>query len=427
MTGGPLSSEAERTAQDHTHKVLLIALAAVFLFGAFLRIYPTTNYTSSSKVDPQHPNIRQIGFDEDCYRRYLMSLDAKGLTSYPELAHSYLVGQPKLEFAILPPMRLTFLSLGYFWQLATSASPLASLHAVSCLFTVLAFIVGGLFAWRLGGLTKALGVTALMSCAPLQIQLAQRAYIDGVFVFWTILTLWLLWENLRAARHYWLLAAYTVSLAFMVMTKENAAFVFAAIIGIMILNRWLRFGEITPWLVLATFIGPLLGLIGLTLAAGGIHTLIDIYRLNIERSHVLPYAIKTGDGPWFRYVLDLMLISPLITLLALGGFLNIRPADKPAVYFALFIAFTYLIMANVPYGMNLRYASIWDMPLRWLAFAQLSAVDARMPRRFGLYFTVSAVTLLCVVDLTHYFVFFARHGLYDPIPEAMLRILNILK
>ena len=356
-----------------------------------------------------------------------MTLDAKGLTGYPAVARAYVTLQPELPFAILPPMRLTFLGIAYLWHVTTKASPLVSLHAVSCLFTVLAFAVAGLFAWRLGDLTSALGITALMSCAPLQIQLAQRAYIDGIFAFWTILTLWLLWENLRAPRHYGLLAAYAGSLALMVMTKENAAFVFAAIIGLIVLNQWIHFGKATPALLVATCIGPLLGLVGLIVAAGGINTLIDVYRLNVEKSNVLPYAIATGDGPWFRYAFDLLLISPVVTLVAIAGFLNIRRGDKASAYLALFIGFTYFIMANVKYGMNLRYTSIWDMPLRWLAFGQLAAVAATMPRRFGRSFIIFSVVLLCSLDLHHYFLFFAQNGLYDPIPESMLRILNILK
>jgi hypothetical protein len=34
----------------------------------------------------------------------------------------------------------------------------------------------------------------------MQIQLAQRAYVDGVFAFIAVLMLWLLWENMRIKR-----------------------------------------------------------------------------------------------------------------------------------------------------------------------------------------------------------------------------------
>lgn len=423
----PTGKSAEQIALGRSSKLVIITLIIVLVVGVFLRIYPMSSHTPSSKVDRYHPGTSQIGFDEDCYRRYLMMLDANGLTGYPAVARGYLTLQPKLSFAILPPMRVTFLVLAYLFQLSTKASPLASLHCVSCLFTVLALAISAIFAWRLGGPTSALGVAALMSFAPLQIQLAQRAYIDGIFAFWTLLVLWMLWENLRAPRHYRLLVAYAVGLAFLVMTKENAAFVFAGVLGLIVFNRWLRFGEVTVQLLVATLVGPLLGVFGLILAAGGFHTLVDIYRLNVSQSQVLPYAIKTGDGPWFRYALDLVLVSPVLTLIAVAGMLNMRRGDRVTAYLALFVGITYLVMANVKYGMNVRYASIWDMPLRWIAVGQLSAVSAIMPRRIGTYFPAIAVGLLCLLDLHQYFLFFVKHGLYDPIPESMLRILNILK
>lgn len=427
MTESTSRPTFEQGGEAHLSKPLWLCLFVVFAFGVFIRIYPTTNHTPSAKADRVHPNVSQIGFDEDCYRRYLMTLEAKGLQGYPEMARNYVATQPKLSSAILPPTRVTFLVSSYLCYLVSNASPLACLRAVSCAFGILSLIVAGLFAWRLGGPIKTVAIVALLSCAPLEIQMAQRAYIDGIFACWTLLALWLLWENLQEPNQLGWLAAYTLGLMFMVLTKENAAFVFAAIFGIIVLNRWIGFGKVTWKLLAATFVGPSLGVLLLIIAAGGLQTLIDVYRINVEKSMVLPYAIQTGDGPWHLYILDLLLISPVVTLLALAGFLNSRPGDKPGMYFVLFITFTYLIMMNVKYGMNLRYASIWDMPMRWLAVGTLTDVAGRLPKRIGRYFLPGAIFMLCALDLNHYFVFFARHGLYDPIPEYMLRILNILK
>jgi hypothetical protein len=47
----------------------------------------------------------------------------------------------------------------------------------------------------------------------------------------------------------------------------------------------------------------------------------------------------------------------------------------------LFLAITYVAMCNVRYGMNLRYTTIWEFPLRALAVVQLSVLAARFARR----------------------------------------------
>ena len=407
-------------------KLLVAALIIVLVVGALMRIVPTASRDPINKNIPAALPITYLGFDEDCYRHYLMMIDAKGLIGYPAVARSYVAAQPDLPFAVIPPTRVTFIATAYLWQIVSKSGPVPALRAVSCLFTVLGLVGASVFAWRIAGLPTALAITALMSCAPLQIQMAQRPYIDGIFACWALFALWMLWENLRAPNRHGLLTGYALSLALMVMTKENAAFVFVAILGIIALNRWIQFGRVTPRLLIATFIGPLLGVLVLLLAAGGINTLIEIYRLNVEKSFVLPYAIKTGDGPWFRYALDLLIMNPAVTLLAIAGFFNIQRRDKPGVYFALFIAITYLIMANVG-CMNLRYGSIWDMPLRWLAFGQLTVIAGAMRPRFARYFIPLAVILLSLLDLNQYFLFFAQNGLYDPLPDSMLRILNIVK
>jgi len=411
----------------HPNKLLVGALIAIFAFGAIIRITPIASLNPTTKIVPHAPTGAFIGHDEDFYRRYLTMIDAKGLSGYPATVRTYVAAQRDLNWAIIPPTRVTFIASAYLWQFVSRSSPLSSLHAVSCLFTVLGLAVAGVFAWRLGGLPKALGITALMSCAPLQIQMAQRAYIDGVFACCALLTLWMLWENLRAPNHYGWLAGYIVSMALMVMTKENAAFVFVSIIGIIVLNAWISIGKITAALLVASLLGLLLGLFVLTLAAGGINTLAEVYRINVEKSYLTSYAVQTGDGPWFRYALDLLIMSPVVTLLAIAGFLNFEQYDKPTAYFAFILVLTYVVMANVRYGMNLRYASIWDMPLRWIALGQLTAIAGTIPQRFGRFFIVFGVALLCLVDLRQYLLFFAENGIYDPIPESMLRALNILK
>ena len=178
---------------------------------------------------------------------------------------------------------------------------------------------------------------------------------------------------------------YTAGLALMVTTKENAFFVFAAILAILAANRWWRFGTASRALLALTFAGPVIGVAILTNVAGGFGTLVEVYRLGVPKNLHLEYAIATGDGPWFRYLLDLLTISPVVFVLATGMILRLRPgrpAHRPLWFLVVFVAASYVLMANVKYGMNLRYASIWDLPLRALAAAQLALLAARAGARW---------------------------------------------
>jgi hypothetical protein len=90
------------------------------------------------------------------------------------------------------------------------------------------------------------------------------------------------------------------------------------------------------------------------------------------------------------------------------------------------MAASYLVMCNLKYGMNLRYATMWDMPLRLLAFGQLAALAAPLPRYRNIALA-GAVALICAVEYRQYLLFFVDAPLYELVTEGLLRALKILK
>ncbi len=395
---------------------LLIAAA-----GIFLRVRPWAMW-------------RQMGFDEAYYATYLDQLLQVGLGGYPDIVDAYKAHQATLVGSVLPPTRFLYIFCAYGWHGVFGGDPLQSFYAVSRLFSVLTLGLAGLFARRLlpdGRL--ALGAFALMAFSPLQIHMSQHALADGFFEFWALGTLWALWECLQRPAHKGWLTAYAAGLALMVTTKENAFFVWIAIVALIVLNRWVRFGTVSRPLLVLTLVGPLVGVAVLVNLAGGVHELIDVYRLGVPKNLTLPYAIKTGDGPWYRYLLDLLTISPLVLLLAVGTAFQLRPLpevgrdDRPLLFALGFIAASYVLMCNVKYGMNLRYATMWDLPLRALAMAQvgLLAMRVRVERR-GLMLAV-AVAGLCAFDLYQYYRLAVQNPLYELAPADLLHALKILK
>lgn len=395
-------------------RALVTALCLVLLFGAFLRIYPTTT-------------IRALGIDEKSYAFGLKALTEGGLTAYPSMMRDYVRVQPTLSFAVIPPTRITFMAGAFLWNKLFGTGLLQSLRDIACLASILGLVVAATFLWRAVGLASALGAVALLACAPMQIQLAQRIYIDGVFAFTAVLSLWLLWENLRAPNSTFWLVSYIISLIVMIMTKENAAFVFVGILCILSLNRWLKMGTVTSKLVLATAAGALIGVIGLIVAAGGITTLVQVFQANLTKAYSTGYVIRTGDGPWFRYLLDLIAMSPLAAILALGALARWHFPELVSRFLAVFLIASYALMANLRYGMSLRYTAMWDLPIRWLAFTQILAIALALPARYRSLFASLAVALVCAIDLHQYFFFFAQNGTYDPTSESILRQLNIVK
>jgi 4-amino-4-deoxy-L-arabinose transferase-like glycosyltransferase len=407
-----MTADANSTTAQTLSRPILLGFLLVAIIGIFLRVYPSASF-------------KGLGYDEGLYRGYVTDLINHGVTSYPDFAEHYVETQQKLATVILPPTRFLYIFCAYLWHQVTGADALLSLHRVSCLFSVLLFFVAGAFAWRLAGPVWSLGVFALMSCAPTQIHMAQHALIDGFFAFWATLCLWLLWENLKRPNDPLRLSLLGVSLALMVLTKENAFFAYIGLLVLLGANRWLRFGTITRPLLLAAIAGPLAGLVILIFLCGSAETFVTTYRLVVSKASVLPYAIATGDGPWYRYLVDLLLASPLIFLLAWAAIFRLRFDNKPALYLLTFVVGTYLLMCNVRYGMNLRYTNMWDMPLRYLALGCIADVTRDLRRRDLVI--VAAVLVLCAIDLRQYYIFFVQHDLYELVTAGLLRALQILK
>jgi 4-amino-4-deoxy-L-arabinose transferase-like glycosyltransferase len=256
--------------------------------------------------------------------------------------------------------------------------------------------------------------------------MSQHALVDGFFTFWATLVLWLFWENLQAPRDWRWLVGYIIALALLVLTKENSFFVWVALVALLITNRWLQFGTVTRELVIATILGPLLGVVVLIFLAGGIDVFVQSYQLSVGKNFQLRYAILTGDGPWHRYLVDLLLVSPIVLILALGTVFRLNRTMKPELFMSIFIAASYLVMCNVKYGMNLRYANMWDMPLRFLAFGEIVWL-ASFAKRYRTAVIAAAVVLLSAAEFHQYIILGVQYPLYELITHDLLQALQILK
>ena len=416
--------------EPNWRRIQLAAVLVVLVVGIFLRLphdlfsQPTGPLRFLEAIHPK-PKMEGLGVDEGLYRGYVTDLSRVGVFSYPKIVEHYIELQERLSGSILPPVRFLYIFTAYLWHLLFGSEALVALHGVSSLFSILVLILSGVFAWRLKGHGAALGVMTLMCFAPTQIHMSQHALVDGFFSFWALLSLWLLWENLQGPGRAPCLVAYTLSLSLLVLTKENAFFVLVAVAALILLNRWFHFGTVDRNLLVCTIVGPLLGVVVLILLAGGLDVLLATYRLSVTKNYNVTYAILTGDGPWYRYLVDLLLVSPLVLLLAIGTVFRLDRTKTPEIYLTIFIAASYLIMCNIKYGMNLRYANMWDMPLRLLAFSQIAAL-ANLTK-YRVWLVTLGVIGLAALELRQYYIMFVHFPLYELPTHLLMRALRILK
>ncbi len=423
---------------------------------------------------------RRVGFDELIYRRYVnlmdggkhmvgvfqrdksmapyqITVEGSGMGAMPDMCGLFLDSQASEKTECeLPPTRFLYIYTSWLWKRAQfgDAPPLrpseiqpaelpphrsmdsdhrdpalASLHRVSCLFTILLMIVGGLAACRMAGRGAGLGVLALMAFSPMQIHFSQHALIDGFFAFWALMCLWTTWECMKAPGSKGWLIAHGIFLALLPIAKlENAFFVCCGIAAIIVTNRWLKIGSTTPKFILVSFFAPLLGILLLMSLAGGAEVLINIYKILAAKAQNLDYAKLTGDGPWYRYFIDMITLSPIVVLLGVGALFKLTPSRKELTFVAVFVAASYVVMCNIKYGMNLRYTSIWEMPFRLGAVLLVAHLCAGLRHRQWLGAAV-IIAAICAYDLRQYQIITSdpKTPLYELIPSDLLKLVKILK
>jgi hypothetical protein len=134
---------------------------------------------------------------------------------------------------------------------------------------------------------------------------------------------------------------------------------------------------------------------------------------------------KKPDGPLHSLVV--LHPQPASQQLGFGSAFNLRLAKKQEWFCFFFIAASYLVMCNINYGMNLRYANMWDLPLRVLAFSQLLVLIGFVAQRWRRIALFAAVGLTCALEMRNYVVMAVEYPLYELVSPELMRGLKILK
>jgi hypothetical protein len=394
---------------------IAVALLLIVGFGAAIRIWTTCTYTRE-------------GQDEHLYAVYVNIIQPSGgLSHYRKIIAADVEFQKSWSEAFVPATRIGFIWPAYFCFKTFNVNPLLALRIVSCASGILLLILAAAIGWQGGGRMGMVGLGALMSTAPLHVYLAQRSLIDAYFAFWAVLVLWLMWQNLRNNSHWMWLLAYGVSLTLLVLTKESATFVFLALLGILLLSRPLQFGKPSYALVAVTFVAPAVAVGILCALMGGVHEFISFFKLFASKNQISDYSVTAQDGPWFRYLIDFTLISPLVVVLAIAAIFQLRPRDRLTAFMAIFLGFSFATMSCVQHGMSLRYAAYWDVPLRWLALTQVVSLSGRFRKINPAVIVAGIICLVCATDLWQYHLYFVKSQIYDPITNNLVHAAGLTK
>jgi hypothetical protein len=141
-------------------------------------------------------------------------------------------------------------------------------------------------------------------------------------------------------------------------------------------------------------------------------------------NHANLYAVYFDSGPWFRYVLDFLLLNPVATLLAIAyaGYLAARRdlLTRPISYFLLYFGFVYAFFSAFPHRKIVRFVVNLEMVLALFAVLMLIELFKPQESRKRQRIFILALIGLAVINWRGFFQLFYMPGMIDPVSYNLL-------
>lgn len=390
---------------------LAVALLLGLVGFVLVRSLPTAVYTTAA--------------DDSYYLHYARTVAEQGVWAFPGL-YEWRNGV-EARWIHPPPSRLGYVVPAALWLKAFGASAV-SLSTFSIAAHVLTTFVAFLLGRRRRGDAFGVAFALLVGFAPLLLGLGRLALMDSYTTLCSFACVWAFLEWLEAPRSNARTVLFAASLGWLVLTKELAVLVVAPFAVSLVLERAL-FRRDVPWarvalaFVIPGAIVPLL-LVG---SAGGVAPLVETARTIVESPRTNQYTLAYCAGPWYRYLVDFMLLAPLPTLLGLAGVVHALMqaregrGDRFLVHLAALFVVT--LLANAFVMKNARYATLLELPLRALAVAMVAAFVPATRRNAWM---LGVVVVLAFLDWRSFVLFWETKRGYDPVSAFLLGVRGFL-
>ena len=366
--------------------------------------------------------LRVVGLnprdDEGVYRSFVQRLDHRGLGAYPSLFRDF-NSDPQHWMAPLPSRVGYVLVVWLAAQLAgLSFALLSNISFVAHLALVaLNFVCA---RRRIGSLRAGMFSIGL-ACSPLLLRLGVQPMTDSMVLAAESLSVWWfldLVEGPSRRRLVRFIAVFTSAL----LIKELSILLVPcfAMIAVALRGRAqvrLRWSD----LFVALALPGVLCVATWVVAAWSFVEPFQMFRTALESTKHNAYVESNYSGPWFNYVLDLTLLSPAATVVALAtaGAIAADSRTSSATRSQLLLALG-LLSISIFMGKNVRYFAALELPLRWLVVEGVWRASQRFSSRYAIAAAVSAALALAAIDVRSAVTTFAQ--LYDPVTSTLLQM-----
>ncbi len=396
---------------------IAVAVVALAAFGVYWIVEPTLEGMRYADTA-----------DEGFYLRYLKRVSSEGLGVLPRLNEEWIADRGNWIYP--PPTRVGLIGASALFGSFFGAS-METLSYFSLASTIALVVVQYVFARRHTGELQAVLLAVLTAGCALYLALSRRALSDAFTLLCQTVTLWTFLETLRSPRSWPARLAFVVAFAWTIATKEIGALLSIPLFAFASVERLRGRAEVSLVAHAASMTAAVALAVGAwILACGGFATWMRSTEIVLGSPATNEWAIAYCSGPWYRYAIDELLMSPWTTTLGLLGMATAlwrwRNGDYDAL--AVFLAVVYVgqIATLAPFVKNLRYAALLELPLRLSAVALLLHPSVLGRTLVSRGVAVALVALMAAANVRDFQRFFIAANIYDPVSVHLVRYREML-
>lgn len=371
-------------------------------------------------------NIKEFKGDEIYYKDYVQYIHVRGVGGFPSLVQTYLGNK---EYWYSPhPLRIGFIGVS---ALCVDLFGLSfhTIQLISVFSHIFMIFISYVFARKYFGSIRAMFIAALLSFSPICMAMSRRALGDSLATCCMAVTIWLFLDLIH---HSGIMKKilFIVVFCFAILVKETSILFYIPFLAFLLIETYYKKATVNLPSLLVVLSMPVFvcGLVYL-LVSGGFYPLFKVIRIILVSPYTNRYAVDFGSGPWYRYLIDFILLSPWPTLLAIGFVAIIMVRFKDGVYDSnqvYFVTiFIFLLLEFSFFTKNIRYLAILDLPIRVFAVFMLFELISHMNPVMATTLCFVLVFIFCLFDYQT-FNMMVVHDTYDPVSALLLMMRNII-
>jgi len=395
------------------------------------------------------------GYDENTYSFYMNAVNDYGIMAISSLSQTY-YKVPENERPP-SPLRAFFIFTGALTCQVFEACGLENLAMISLFSRIILILITFFWLSKLFDVKIAFSSAVLLLLSPVGLWSSERALQDSFFALLAIaaiISYHYCWKREKLSDP----IIFGTILVAGFLTKESMFFFYPCflVIGIYYWNQNKNF----PWkkTAIPLILSPFLYLFIISMIVGSLGAVIAHYIFFQQGMDKIEYVVRFQFGPWYRPIIDWMLVSPLAFLLAVVG--TIIPVSSEKINKGRNLMALYLISGLLVFGafsiQNLRYVLFLDVFICVLAVIGALSLSEKIEAVFHPYIlrsigknekTISffsslakiknrryqtAIFLLILfivvgTEILQFFKIFVVAGVYDPVTSTLMSALGFVR